>query len=120
MRTTARVRRVRDARLEFSRDWLELRNPYAPLAVLTEEQVETIHDASMSVLEDVGMRIMDEEARKLFAGAGFSVDHATERVRFDRQGLLELVGKAPSTATVRGRDPAKRLAMGEGRVAFTA
>ena len=40
MRTTARVRRVRDARLEFSRDWLELRNPYAPLAVLTEEQVE--------------------------------------------------------------------------------
>lgn len=71
MRTTARVRRVRDGRIEFSKDWLALRNPYAPIEVLTEEQIETIHDASMSVLEDVGMRIMDEDARKLFAGAAF-------------------------------------------------
>jgi len=80
MRTTARVRRVRDGRLEFSREWLQLRNPHAPIEVLTAEQVETIHDASMSVLEDVGMRIQDEDARKFFASAGFSVDHATERV----------------------------------------
>ena len=64
MRTTARVRRVRDGRLEFSTAWLQLRNPHAPVEVLTEEQIETIHDASMSVLEDVGMRIQDEETRK--------------------------------------------------------
>ncbi|UDL91313.1 trimethylamine methyltransferase family protein [Mesorhizobium sp. PAMC28654] len=120
MRTTARVRRVRDGRLEFSKEWLQLRNPHAPIEVLTEEQVETIHDASMSVLEDVGMRIQDEETRNFFASAGFSVDHATELVVFDREGLLALVAKAPPVVTVRGRDPAKKLFMGQGQVAFTA
>ncbi|HYI30005.1 MAG TPA: trimethylamine methyltransferase family protein [Bradyrhizobium sp.] len=120
MRATARVRRVRDGKLELSGKWLQLRNPYAPVQVLDEEQIERIHDASMTVLEDVGMRIQDADARNYFAAAGFSVDHPTERVHFDREGILELVAKAPSVASVRGRDPAKKLFMGEGQVAFTA
>ncbi len=111
---------VRDGRLEFSAKWLQLRNPYAPIQVLDEEQIERIHDASMTVLEDVGMRIQDRQARDYFAAAGFSVDHPTERVHFDREGILELVAKAPSVASVRGGDSAKKLFMGEGQVAFTA
>ena len=77
-----------------SRPFELVRNPYPPLEVLSADQVEQIHDASMSILEGTGMRVADEEARALLRTAGFEVDDTDWRVRFDRAGLLELVAKA--------------------------
>ena len=98
----------------------QLRNPFAPLEVLSAEDAERIHEASMDILENNGMRIMDAGARMIFKDAGFDVDETTQQVRFDRDGVMALVGQAPPRASVRGRDPAKRVVMGEGYVAFTA
>ena len=82
--------------------WRELRYPYAPIEPLNPDQLDLIHDSSMTVLEDVGMRIQDGEARSVLRQAGFKVDEAEETVRFDRDRLLELVGMAPPTASLRG------------------
>ena len=35
--------------------WRRLVNSYRPIEVLTDEQIERIHDASMRVLETIGM-----------------------------------------------------------------
>ena len=98
----------------------QLRNAFRPLEVLTEEQVDLIHGASMDILEKTGMRIMDSEARRILRDGGFTTDECSERVRFDRFGLMELVAKAPSRIGIRGRDPEKRVIMGEGNLAFAA
>ena len=100
--------------------WRELRYPYAPIEPLNPDQLDLIHDSSMAVLEDVGMRIQDSEARSILRQAGFKVDEAEERVRFERERLLELVGMAPPTATLRGRDRKKRVQIGDGHFALTA
>ena len=98
----------------------QLHTPFQALEVLNEDQIERIHHASMSILEDTGMQIMDQGTRRLLAEAGFSVDESNERVRFDRDAVMALVSKAPSIVSVRGQDPAKRVQMGEGYMAFTS
>lgn len=98
----------------------QLRNPFAPLEILSTDHVEQIHRSSMDILENTGMRIIDSTVRALYRQAGFDVDESTGRVRFDRCGLMALVAQAPSQASVRGRDPEKRVLMGQGHVGFTA
>ncbi len=109
-----------DAATLIQRPWQQLRNPFPPIDVLSAEDVERIHDASMTILEDVGMRILDVEARRILEIAGFRHDADEELIRFDRDGVMELVAQAPAIATVRGYDPTKRVEMGGNAVAFAA
>ena len=61
-----RQRRARRTKGDIKQlPWRTLRNPYSPLEVLREEQIEAIHDASLTLLETVGMEFLDAEARRV-------------------------------------------------------
>ncbi len=100
--------------------WREIRNPYAPLEVLSADQVEHIHLASLDVLEQQGMRILHSEARRLLAAAGATVDEETRMVRFDRGLVMEKLALAPAEMTLHARNPAKNFTLGGNRIAFTS
>jgi len=100
--------------------WRQLRNPHPPVTVLHDEDLEKIHDASVTILEDVGLRILDDETRQILEKAGFRHDPSEQMIRFDREGVMELVAQAPATTTVRGYNPETRLEMGNGAVIFSA
>ncbi len=102
------------------RVWRDLTYPYRPIEPLSPDEIELIHQSAMSVLENIGMRIQDGEARSILKEAGFRTDEATEHVFFDAGLVMELVGRAPAIATVRGLDPDKRVKMGQGHFALTA
>lgn len=114
-----RARRVRSTKVEQA-PFRQVINPYEPFEVLSEEQLELIHNSSLTILEDIGIEIQDAEARGYFKRAGFDVDEQTGRVRLDRDGLLELVSKAPSTFELHGRDPGKVMKGGKGHMLFAA
>ncbi len=118
-RSERRGRRGAGRAVKSAGPWRALKNPYAPIEPLAPDDVERVHDAAMTVLEEVGLRVLDPEARSVFAAAGCRVDEPDALVRFDREQVLEHVAKAPSTATLRGRDPKKRLTMGAGGFALT-
>ena len=100
--------------------WNQPRNPYAPLEVLSSGQVEQIHLATLSLLENHGMRILHEGARELLAQAGADVDHDEQMVRFDRGLVLEKVALAPAEITLHARNPAKNFKLGGNHLAFTS
>ena len=52
---------------------------------LTPKQVERVHDASLEILEKVGMLVRNERAREIFAAHGAKVDHQTQSVTLPRQ-----------------------------------
>ena len=56
-------------------------NLYAPLKVISDDQVAAIHCAALRVLAEVGMRILHPAARDLYAHAGAAV--TGDMVRFD-------------------------------------
>ena len=64
-----------------------VRNPYPPMALLSADQIEAIHEASLHILENFGIEAMSSRALSLFEKAGATVDHATQTVRLDR-GLV--------------------------------
>ena len=80
--------------------WRQPVNPYPPLEVLSADQVEQIHLASLELLAGHGMRIMHAGARQALAGAGAIVDHASEIVRFDPDLVMEKVALAPGEITL--------------------
>ncbi|WP_350335780.1 trimethylamine methyltransferase family protein [Coralliovum pocilloporae] len=117
---TRRRARTRQKNAIQQMPYRQVRNPFSPMEVLTPEQIERIHGSSMRVLEETGLHVMDTEARSIFKAGGFSVDETNQRVRFDRDGLMALVAKAPSSFSIRGRDPNKRITVGEGNMCFAA
>lgn len=119
-RRSGRRSSSRNAKRLAGPGYRQIRNPYEPLEVLSPEAVERIHDGAMMILENDGMRIMDPDARRILTEAGFDVDEGSHIARFDRAGIMEAVAKTPSTVSVRGRDPAKRVEIGGGAMAFTA
>jgi trimethylamine--corrinoid protein Co-methyltransferase len=92
--------------------WKNIVNPYAPVELLNAGQIERIHDASLTILEEVGMDFLLEEARDILAKAGAEVTAGSERVRFDRNMILEAIAHAPSEFTLHARNPAHNLAIG--------
>ena len=116
-------RRGRKARRKPSLSWLkmpwqEVRNPIEPVRWISAEKIEKIHDASMWILENVGMAFMDPKALDLWEKAGAKVDRAEERVWLDRDMVMELVAKAPAEFTWHARNPKYNFTMGGNHLAF--
>jgi trimethylamine--corrinoid protein Co-methyltransferase len=72
---------------------------------LTDDQVQRIHEAALSILERTGVSVEEREALRLFKEAGASVDRDTSRVRISRSLVEDAVDWAPSRAVLAGRDP---------------
>ena len=63
--------------------WRRLVNPYRPVEILSADQVEAIHRASLRILAEIGVQVLGDRAIDLLAAAGATVDRAERRVRLD-------------------------------------
>ncbi|NWG05545.1 MAG: trimethylamine methyltransferase family protein [Chloroflexi bacterium] len=73
--------------------------------LLTQEQVERIHDASLEILEQVGLKVRYKPARELFERHGCITSTDSEIVKFPRVVVEKYRKMTPPTFTFRGRDP---------------
>ncbi len=96
--------------------WRQVTNPHGPFPILDPEGVERIHEASIRVLEELGIELWNAEARQLFADAGAIVDG--EVVRIGRDIVEEALRTAPSQCTLTSRNPDKQIVLGGNHVAF--
>jgi trimethylamine--corrinoid protein Co-methyltransferase len=98
--------------------WRHYRNPYKPIEVLRPEQVEKIHEASLRILEEIGMEFLDAEALSILKAAGVKVEAGSQRVRLDRGLVLESIAKTPREVTLHARNPEHNLTFGGDHVNF--
>ena len=89
-----------------------LRISSRPLTALSEDQVEVLHRASLRLLEEVGVEMLDGRALDLFASKGAAVDWATQRVRIPGEMVVKAVSQAPARFTLRGRNPDRDVEVG--------
>ena len=76
------------------RPWAQPTLRMRPSEVVSEDELEVIHLASLRILRDIGMDFLDAEARRLLAEAGADVDGDGPRVRFDPDMVLERIATA--------------------------
>lgn len=81
---------------------------------LTDDQVQRIHRAALSILERTGVQVEEAEARRLFQEAG--ADVTDDRVRLPRSLVEDAVDWAPSRVVLAGRDPKWDLELEGARV----
>ncbi len=77
---------------------------------LTPDQIERIDQASMHILENVGVIFRDDIAVEDWTRAGAKLDG--DRVFLDRGLVKELISSIPSDFTYHARDPKKNVALG--------
>lgn len=92
--------------------WRRIANPFPPFKFVSDDQLEAIHDASLTVLKEFGINFLLPEARERLKAAGADVDADGARVRFDPVLVQDLVAKAPSSFTVHARNPDRNVHMG--------
>jgi trimethylamine--corrinoid protein Co-methyltransferase len=73
--------------------------------LLSKEEVEAVHGATLEILENVGLLVQNREARERFAAHGCLVDGERGLVRFPRAVVEEHRQAFPPTFTFHGRDP---------------
>jgi trimethylamine--corrinoid protein Co-methyltransferase len=87
---------------------------------LSAEQVERIHEASLEILENVGLLVRNRRARERFAKHGCRVDGETQIVKLPRSVVEHFRAACPPTFTFHGRDPTNdRTIPGDGPVIVT-
>ncbi len=93
-------------------------NRFAPLEVIADIDVERIHEASLDVLEQVGVEVLLAQARDLLVQTGGAACRDGSKIFIDR-GLIEhcLTTVRPSF-TVYARNPANNLEIGTQRINF--
>jgi trimethylamine--corrinoid protein Co-methyltransferase len=116
-------RRERPARIAGAiaqRPWKQFSLPYRPIEVLSADQVQQIHDTALTILEEIGMKVLEPRARDHYARAGAKIEAGEDRVRFDRALVEELVAKAPAEFTLEARNPAKTVKVGKRNGIFSS
>lgn len=113
-----RRRRVRSGAHDRSVDYRRLVNPFEPMRVFTDDQVESIHQNALRILEEIGIRVLHKGGRARLKAAGAGADEDSMIVKFDR-GLVEsAVSTAPRTVVLVGGSPSRNVTLGGRNVAF--
>jgi trimethylamine--corrinoid protein Co-methyltransferase len=91
---------------------------FAPLELMSKDELESIHVAALTVLKEIGVDFLHDGARTLLKEAGADVDPASPRVRFDPALVDAQIGLAPQEFTLHARNAARNLKIGGRSVAF--
>lgn len=96
---------------------LGIKKPKSPYKVLSSNDVEAIHEASLRVLKETGVIFDHPEAIDYFKEAGAAV--TGNLVRIPPQLVAEAIEQSPDTVLLRAREPEKSFIIGADRIFFS-
>ena len=99
-------------------DYRQLRHPFLPQPVFTEDRIAAMHEAALGVLEDHGIKVLLPEAVALFAQASARIDG--DQVRLGRDIVSEALARAPRSFALHAGDRARDLTIEPGTLTFLA
>lgn len=102
------------------RPFKQPRRQFAPTALVSDDQLETIHQASLRVLEEIGLDVLYPEARALLKEAGAELSADSDRIRIPPALVEQALASVPSELTLNARNPDHSLKIGGDWAAFCA
>lgn len=87
------------------------------IKVLSDDNVATIHEATLRVLEEVGVIFEDEQVQKSFVREGATVNGSI--VKIPSKTVKESIKRCPSNVVLKARNPDRSVRLGEGKVHYT-
>lgn len=122
-RTSSRRSAQREGRIHSDFPQLparKVRRRWPAIEPLSQDHIEAIHEASLTLLETTGMDFLLPEAREILKRHGCDVRSGEERVRMGRDVVLAHVAHAPAQFTIHARNPARSYVLGDDTINFLA
>jgi trimethylamine--corrinoid protein Co-methyltransferase len=94
----------------------QARLPFPPMRLISDDEIEQIHRSSLRLLEEIGMDVLNPEARSLYGAAGALIQG--ERVRIGRDIVEAALATAPREFTMYCRNAERNIRMGGNWIAF--
>ncbi len=95
----------------MSKNIKSITNPKLQLKVLTPEDVKKIHDATLQIIEKVGVRFPSKRALEVWADNGAEIDYDKMVVRAKPALIEQALDSCPPFYTLAARDPKQDLAL---------
>ena len=102
------------------RPWGLPRNPYPPLDILSEEQIQRIDEAAMKILSEIGLEFRSRESLEILDQHAARVDFDNALVKFDADVIRKHLANAPASFTLHSRNPQKNVPIGGNHITFGA
>lgn len=111
-----RARRQQKPLIQAKPEWRQLRHPFQPHKMFSDDEINAIHDLSLKLLQDLGISVLLDEARDIYAQGGARVeDHM---VFIGRDMVEAAIASAPSSFPLRCANPERELVMENGALLF--
>jgi trimethylamine--corrinoid protein Co-methyltransferase len=101
-------------------NYRQLKNPFPPMSVFPDHQIAEMHETALRMLEELGMKVLLPEARRIFAAAGARVDEDSEMVFLGRDIVQAALATAPKSIACRAGARNRDLMLELGTLAFQA
>ncbi len=95
----------------MSKNIKSISNPKLKLEVLTTEEVKKIHEATLWIIEHVGVRFPSQRALEIWEANGATVDREKKIVKVKRDVIEEALTKCPPAYPLAARDPQQDLSL---------
>lgn len=86
------------------------------LSFLNRKDVEKIHNTSIKILEEVGMKSSSKKIIRFFSDNGAKVD--SDLIKIPESLVKEALKKAPNKVTIYGRDSTKAIVLQDKKIHF--
>lgn len=82
--------------------------------MITQGDAEMIHEATLDIMETVGVKVPGKEAHEIYSSAGCQCDGETGIVKFPRNLVIDCIESCPDSFELYARDPKHDLVVGKG------
>jgi trimethylamine--corrinoid protein Co-methyltransferase len=105
--------------MSVQRPAIEPIRPAYRIQFLTDEQLEDLQEATLYLLEEVGVKFPSEKALAIFVDHGAQVDHDSQVVKIPRDLVFKALSTVPRYFHLGARDPACDFDLQDGVTYFT-
>ena len=97
-------------------NYRQLRNLFQPQLIYSDDEVASLHNTALTVLENLGIRVLLPEARVIYSNGGAKV--TDDMVFIDRDLVKEALKSAPSSIKLCAPNPDRNQLYEEGCILF--
>lgn len=101
-------------------NYRQLKNPFPLMEVFPTHQIADMHETALRMLQELGMKVLLPEARKIYAKGGARVDEDNEMVFIGRDMVEASLATAPCSITCKAGARERDIVLELGSLVFQA
>ena len=117
-RRTTRTRSSTDGPASAPPAFQPITRPYPAMDILTSEQEAHVHEMSLRLLRDVGLKFLSPKTWDILEAEGCKVDRSSGHLTFPPEVVERHLANVPKTFTLHARNAAHNLALGGEHIHF--